>query len=277
MKGCPAECLWCSSPESQKFSPEILYIELHCKKCGRCVEACPIGAIALFKEEGIRIDRELCTGCGQCVEACPNQALELIGNDITVEELFQEVKKDNPFYRRSNGGVTIGGGEPTMQHEFVTEFLKKCEQQYIHTAMETCGYVKWEYLKELLNYLDIVYFDIKHMDPLLHKELTGLSNELILENVRRTSALRTMIIRIPVVPGYNDSDANILATARFAAEIGENLKRIELLPYHQFGTQTYSQLGREYRLKDVEPPSDSHMKRLRGIVGSCGVSVQIGG
>ncbi len=256
---------------------EILHNELYCKKWGRCVEACPIEVITVSEEEGVKIDRELCTGCGQCIEACPNQALKLVGNYMTVEELFQEVNKDSPFYRRSNGGVTMGGGEPIMQHEFLTEFLKKCKQHYIHTAIETCGYVKWEHLEKLLEYLDLVYFDIKHMDALVHKELTGVSNELILENARRVSAIRPMIIRIPVVPGCNDSGDNILATMRFAAELGENLKRIELLPYHKFGTQTYARIGREYKLKDVEIPSDDYMKRLKEIVESCGVRAQMGG
>ena len=277
MKGCPASCLWCSSPQTQNLAPDVLYIEPHCKRCGRCVEVCPIGAITLSKGESVKIDRELCTGCGQCVEDCPNQALELAGYEMTVEELFLEVKKDSSFYRRSNGGVTVGGGEPMMQHEFVIEFLKECKQRYINTAIETCGYVKWDYLEKLLKYLDLVYFDIKHMDDVTHKELTGLSNELILENAKRASAVRPMIIRIPVVPGYNDSDDNIVATARFATELGDNIKRTELLPYHNFGTQTYRQLGRGYKLKDVEPPSDSHMKRLKEIVESCGVSAQVGG
>jgi len=277
MKGCPLRCQWCSSPQSHETPPEILYIELHCKKCGHCVEACPIEVITLSEEEGVKIDRELCTGCGQCVEACSNQALELVGNYMTVEELSQEVNKDRPFYRRSDGGVTMGGGEPTMQHEFVTEFLKKCKQQYIHTAIETCGYVKWEHLEKLLKYLDLVHFDIKHMDALVHKELTGVSNELILENARRVSTIHPMIIRIPVVPGYNDSDDNILATARFATELGENLNRIDLLPYHKFGSQTYARIGKAYKLEDVEPPSDGPMKRLQEIVESCGVRAQIGG
>lgn len=277
MKGCPLTCLWCSTPQSQKMALEIIHIELHCVQCGRCVEACPVDAITLTEAEGLKIDRKSCTSCGDCVEACPNQALELAGSYMTVEELFREADKDSPFYRRSNGGVTVGGGEATMQHEFVGKFLEKCKAHYIHTAIETCGYIKWEHLEKLLQNLDLVYYDIKHMDPVVHKELTGVSNRRILANAKKTAAMRPMIVRIPLVPGYNDSDDNIFATARFAAELGGEFERIELLPYHAFGSQTYSRLGREYKLADVEPPSDEHMERLKGIVESCGVKAQIGG
>ena len=196
---------------------------------------------------------------------------------MTVAELLREVEKDSPFYRRSNGGVTVGGGEALMQHDFVTEFLKTCKQNYIHTAMETSGCAKWEHLEKLLGHLDLVYFDLKHLNTRLHKKLTGVSNERILENARRTSAKRPMIVRIPVIPWYNDSHDNISATARFAAELGENVLRIELLPYHKFGTQAYSRLGRKYELEDVEPPDDAHMQKLKMIVEACGVKAQIGG
>ena len=277
MKGCPLRCLWCSSPHTQQKGLELLHLETLCKQCGHCVEACPIDAITLLEESGHQIDRVRCTYCGECVEMCPNGALELAGRYATVEELYREVEKDSPFYRRSNGGVTVGGGEPTMQHEFVGEFLKKCKQHYIHTAMETCGYVQWSRLERLLEHLDLVYLDIKHMDPQAHKALTGVSNERILDNARRVSAVRPMIVRIPVVPGCNDSDDNIRATGSFVAGLGENLKRVELLPYHKFGTQTYGRLGREYGLTGVESPGDEHMERLREIVESCGVSAQIGG
>jgi pyruvate formate lyase activating enzyme len=277
MKGCPLGCLWCSTPQSQEGAVEILHIEAHCQKCGRCAEACPLEAITLSQEEGPRIDRDLCTRGGQCVEACPNQALELVGSRVTVEELFREVDKDSPFYRRSGGGVTVGGGEPTMQHGFVAAFLEKCQKHYLHTAIETCGYVKWEHLERILEHVDLVYLDIKHMDSAIHRELTGVSNELILENARRAAAKRPTILRIPVVPGCNDSEANILATARFAAGLGGKLERIELLPYHRYGTQTYRRLGRAYTLADVEPPDDDHMGRLKQLVESCGVSAQIGG
>ena len=269
--------MWCSSPHTQKNAPEVLHNNTICKKCGLCAQICEVSAIKFSEEEGPIINRKLCQSDGLCVDACPSQALELAGKPMTPEELFQEVDKDSPFYRRSNGGITVGGGEPTMQHEFVKEFLKKCKQRYIHTAMETCGYVKWAYLEGLLEYLDLVYFDIKHMDAAVHKEITGVSNDIILENARKVSAVRPMIVRIPIVPGCNDSDENIAATARFAGKLGKNLIRIDLLPYHLFGSQTYGRLGSVYKLEDVEPPSDDRMQQLKEIVESFGIQAQIGG
>lgn len=277
MKGCPLKCLWCSSPQTQKFSTEILYTESKCEKCLRCVDECPKKAIIFSDKEKIKIDRKLCNTCGQCVEICPNQALKLIGDQRTVEELFQDVMKDSNFYRRSNGGVTIGGGEPTMQHEFVAELLKKCKETYVHTALETCGYVKWENLEKILEYVDLLHFDIKHMDTLEHKKITGVPNELILENAKKAAKMRPIIIRIPLIPGYNDSEENLLNTGKFAAGLGENLLRVELLPFHKFGTGNYEQLGREYELKDLEPPSEEYMNKLKNLVESCGVKVQVGG
>jgi len=277
MKGCPLKCLWCSTPQTQNSSPDLLYIESNCKNSLCCVDICPEKAIRFSDKQKIEINRKLCNSCGQCVDSCPNQALRLVGDQRTVEELFQDVMKDSPFYRRSNGGVTIGGGEPTMQHKFVTALLKKCKETYVHTAMETCGYVKWEHLERILEHVDLLYFDIKHMDARIHEEITGVSNEIILENARKASDIRPIIIRIPLIPGLNDSEENLLNTGRFAAKLGENLLRIELLPYHKFGTGTYEQLGRKYKLKDVESPSEEYMNKLKKIVESCGVMVQVGG
>ncbi len=276
MKGCPLNCLWCSSPQSQKSSPEIMYLEVNCKKCGRCVEACPQEVMSL-SDEGIQINRELCTNCGLCAERCLNGALDLVGKKMSVEELFQEVKRDSGFYRRSGGGVTVGGGEPTMQYKYVSEFLKECQAHYLNTAIETCGYASWEHLRLMLENVDLVYFDIKHMDSNTHKKITGVPNRLILANARKIAQIRPLIIRIPLVPGCNDSEENILATARFAARLGKNLLRIELLAYHKYGTQTYSRIGREYQLKGLEPPAEGQMEKLKKLIESCGIRVQIGG
>jgi len=277
MKGCPLRCLWCSSPQTQNLFPEILHDAARCQRCGRCIEACAPRAIALLQDGRMKIHRKLCTSCGRCVEACPNQAFELVGRDITVEQLLNEVTRDSQYFRRSNGGVTVGGGEPTMQYEFVTAFLKSLKQLYVHTAIETCGYVNSKHLRTLLDFVDLVYFDIKHMDATVHKKAAGVSNKRILENARLLSASHSMILRIPIVPGYNDSEENIRASARLATELGENLQRVELLAYHKFGVHTYRSLGRAYAVDNLESPAQSEMLRLKKIIESYGVKAQIGG
>ena len=277
MKGCPMRCLWCSSPHTQNPSPEILYNVDTCQTCGDCIGACPAEAMMMSEGEGVRIDRELCNACGECIEACPNGALELAGDYVTPESLLKEIVKDSSYYRRSGGGITVGGGEPTMQHEFVLELLRRLNGLYIDTAMETCAYTQWEYLERLLPHLDLVYIDIKHMNAVTHTELTGVSNELILENIRKVASVSPLILRIPTVPGCNDSEENISATAKFAAELGENLKRVELLPYHRLGAETYARLGREYHLRNVELPDEGHLMELKKIIESFDVMAQTGG
>jgi pyruvate formate lyase activating enzyme len=277
MKGCPLKCVWCSSPESQGRNPQLMHILAHCTSCGTCIPSCPNEVISIDEHGVPQMAWEKCEHDGQCVDACPHQARELSGKFYTVEELYQEVAKDSPFYRRSNGGVTVGGGEPTLQHEFVDAFLQRCKKSYIHTAIETCGFVKWEFLEPLLVNLDLVYMDVKHMDSGVHREITGVPNDRILENVRKTAEMRPLVIRIPTIPGLNDTVENIMATANFAAELGDKLQRIELLPFHEFGSHTYSQIGMEYQIEEIKPPSEEHMESLRLIVESCGVTGQVGG
>jgi pyruvate formate lyase activating enzyme len=277
LKGCPLHCLWCSSPHTKSREPELLYDDGRCSTSGRCVEVCPQDALTLRGAGGIDIDRELCDGCGDCVEVCPSGALELAGRSMTPEQLFDEVAKDDAFFRRSGGGVTIGGGEPTAQHRFVLDFLKLCKRRYIHTAMETCGYVAWENLEQLIEHLDVLYVDLKHMDDEQHRAFTGVPNGVILENAQKSAERCRVILRIPVVPDFNDSDENILASARFAASLGAGVGRIELLPYHRLGVDVYRRLGETYRLRDVEPPDDLHLQHLKQLAESCGVEVRIGG
>ena len=277
MKGCPLKCVWCSSPQSQRGKPQLMHILAHCTACGTCISSCPHQVISIDDFGQPQMAWENCEHDGQCVDACPHQARELSGKFLTVEELYEEVAKDSPFYRRSNGGVTVGGGEPTMQHEFVDAFLQRCKKSSIHTAIETCGFIKWEFLEILLESLDLVFMDVKHMDTTIHREITGVPNERILENVRKAAQRRPLIIRIPTIPGLNDNVENIMATTNFAAELGGNLQRIELLPYHEFGTQTYDQLGMKYKIAEIKPPSDEHMENLRLMIESCGVTARVGG
>jgi pyruvate formate lyase activating enzyme len=277
LKGCPLHCLWCSSPHTRSGVPQLLYDEGKCSTSGRCLDVCPPKAISLRGTGGIEIDRDLCDGCGDCVEVCPSGALELAGRSVTAEQLVDELTRDSAFFRRSGGGVTIGGGEPTAQAEFVADVLGLCKRRYLHTAMETCGHVEWERLERLLEYLDLVYVDLKHMDDERHRDFTGVSNELILENVKRSAARCSVIVRIPVVPGFNDTEENIRATAGFAASLGDGFEHLELLPYHQLGVDVYKKLGHEYQLGDVEPPSGKSMESLKEIAEESGIEVRIGG
>ena len=275
LKGCPLSCKWCCNPEGQTAHPEISFIAAKCvgaKECkGPCAKACPNVALSLSPDGKPRTNRELCQGCGLCAETCLYEARHVSGKKLTIDELMAEVKKDEPFYLSSGGGVTLGGGEPLAQFKFTREFLKRCKESYIDTAIETCGYTPWEHLREVIKFVDTAYYDIKHMDPVKHKELTGVSNSLILKNARRLlSENKTkVIIRVPIIPGCNDSEENIKATAVFVAN--SSGQTMELLPYHRFGLSKYGQFDREYKMANSQGPSQEDMRRLREIVESAGL------
>jgi pyruvate formate lyase activating enzyme len=278
MKGCPLRCRWCSSPYTQSPHPEVLYIKSKCKGCGQCLEVCTKKAISRGNDPSkVKTDRALCIGCGECVASCPNGARELSGQPYTPEELFREVEKDAAFYRRSGGGITVGGGEPTLQAGFVGEFLALCRSHFFHTAMETSALTTWEKMEHILGSLDLVYIDLKHMDDNRHVQWTGASNRVILENIRRAARQNQMILRIPVVPGFNDSAENISEIARFAKVLGNHILRLELLPYHQFGVHKYDELERAYPIESIQPPSDERMTELRDIARAIGITVETGG
>ena len=281
MQGCPLACKWCCNPEGQRPYPQLRFLTIKCvgrDTCGApCVRACPEEAITLSEEGKPQIDWELCTNCGKCAEACPYRALTILGKRMTVEEVLAEVEKDRAFYNRSGGGVTVGGGEPLMQFEFVLAFLKRCKERFLDTGLETCGHAPWEHLKETSKYLGLIYYDIKHMDPEKHKELTGVSNKLILRNAKRALSGEVdskVIVRTEVIPGHNDSEEHIAAIARFVVESGG--KMIELLPYHALGSSKYKQLGMKYELTAIRPPSEEHMRKLRKLVESFGLKEMTG-
>jgi pyruvate formate lyase activating enzyme len=241
------------------------------------MEACPQKTISRGTDDvSVTTDRNLCIGCGECIDACVHQARELSGRYFTPEALFGEVEKDAAFYRRSGGGITVGGGEPTLQAPFVEEFFALCRSHFFHTAMETCALTSWDKLAPLLDLLDLVYIDLKHTDEIRHREWTGASNRMILENIRRVAKHHQVILRIPVVCGFNDSAENISQSAHFAKGLGENLLRLELLPYHPFGIHKYEELERPYALESVQPPTDEAMANLQDIASSFGIDVAIG-
>jgi pyruvate formate lyase activating enzyme len=277
LKGCPLKCLWCSSPHLQKRIPEILHDTGKCRKCRTCVKLCPQNAIAYDDLNTIRIDQAKCDECGLCVENCPHGALILTGKYYSVEGLLTEVEKDASLYRRSDGGVTVSGGEPAMQPGFISAFLNRCKQEHLHTAMETSGYASWRIMKSLIASLDLVYFDIKHMNDQTHRQLTGVSNQVILENIKRTVEHRPVILRIPTVPGLNDAFDNIVDTATFARSLGDHVIRIELLPFHKLAEGMYRRLDAEYSFGDLQPFDEETIGRIRDQIAYYGLNVQIGG
>jgi len=279
LKGCPLRCAWCCNPEGQEEYLEIKLTPSKCSECGSCLKICPTEAITLDRKRGndrVRIDRKLCTNCGKCIEVCFTGTLEYFGKYMTVAEVFNIVKKDEPFYNRSGGGVTIGGGEPTFQHAFTYALMKKCQENRIHVALDTCGYTLDSEGLKCLEEANLVLFDMKGMDPKEHLRNTGVSNKLSLRNLRRLADRGTpIIIRMPIVPGYNDSIQNIKDTAEFLSELN-SVERVDLLPYHKYGTVKYGQLGKIYRL-NVETPSQEYINSLKSTFERYGLKTQIGG
>ncbi len=274
MKGCPLRCLWCHNPEGQEFFPQIAFNDSRCIGCKGCVDACPQGAIK-FTEDGSRTDGGKCQNCGKCAEVCPTGARELVGKYMTAEEVFSEVERDTLFYRSSGGGVTVGGGEPTMQPRFLVEFLRKCHEQGIHTALDTSGYAEWKEMEEILKHVDLVLYDIKQIDLVKHAEYTGVSNELILENARRISSKGIpMIIRVPVIPGYTDGEDSVRSILEFAC-ILKSVAKVELLPFHRLGEPKYRKLGRSYAFERAQPPTDVCMQKLKQLVESFGLQAKV--
>ncbi|HZX45861.1 MAG TPA: glycyl-radical enzyme activating protein [Clostridia bacterium] len=266
LKGCPLRCRWCSTPESQSPRPELGLAADRCSGCGTCAEVCPAGAFSPAAEKGkAELDRAKCRGCFACVFECPAGALKKYGVPMTVEEVVAEICRDEVFYFHSGGGVTISGGEPLYQPRFTAEVLKESKRLGIHTAIESCLFAPWDHVEAILPWLDALYADIKLMDEGLHKHWTGAGNGLILENLRRIDASSyniEIIARIPMIPGVTDTDGNLSDAVEMLSRV-KKLKDIELLPYHRLGIETYRNLGREYSLKDLVPPSGEHMLERR--------------
>lgn len=276
LKGCPLRCLWCSNPESQKGTPELGFVMARCvgvETCGApCVTACPLAAIGLDAGGKAVLDRRVCDVCGKCADVCGQDALKRVGREMTVDEVLCEIEKDRPFYRRSGGGVTIGGGEPLAQPRFTAELLEAAQEEYLHTAIETSGHAAWPHFERVLHAVDLVHFDLKHLDPVRHQALVGHTNELILENLGRVLAIKQaheVVIRIPLIPGCNDSVENISASARYVARLG--FTQVELIPYHRFGVAKYAQYGMAYPLERTATVADAAVREHSALVERWGL------
>ena len=273
LKGCPLRCLWCSNPESQEPYPEILVRDELCSGCGGCGEICPQGAIS-FEQGRRKIDRSKCDDCLKCADACPTGAIGVVGLDMTVNQVMAEVKSDEHFYRNSGGGLTVSGGEPLMQWRFVRDLLRECKDEGIHTAIETSGYGEQDIVSKVLRNLDMVLFDVKHLQASHHKRGTGKDNKLILQNLRLISERVRVWLRFPIVPGYNDSEENINNLIELAGEIGA--ERVSLLPYHPYGIVKYEQLGRRYQLKELTSPGEDVVLAIQKRFENAGITAAIG-
>jgi pyruvate formate lyase activating enzyme len=265
LKGCPLRCAWCHNPESQSAEPELIMRSNRCLQCGACVEACPKDAIRL-DTDGPITDQGRCERCGLCVDACFSGARKLAGRELTVAQVMAEIERDRPFYDESGGGATFSGGEPLRQPEFLSELLISCRTQEIHTALDTCGYAPWSVLDRIRPYVDLFLYDIKTMAEAQHRALTGVSNRMILENLRALSELgHAIVLRVPVIPGINDGTDNIRAIGSLAAHL-PSVMWIELLPYHRIGVEKYGRIARPYSLPEIHPPSQERIAAISRIL-----------
>ena len=262
-KGCSLRCIWCHNPESFVAVAELSLAPDKCIGCGACVEACPAGAMSIDESGICECRRDLCMRCGQCAGGCFSGALEMIGRDVTVEDVMVEVRKDAPFYRRSGGGVTVSGGEPLIQGEFATALLRQCQAEGFHTALDTSGHVPWKTLVAAAEHADLVLYDLKHIDSANHDKYTGAFNDMILDNLRRLSSLGVGIeIRMPIVPGLNDSPHDIDAAGQFINSLDNNVVAVRLLAYHRLAASKYARLGRDNPAGDIELPDEDHLKKI---------------
>ena len=273
-KGCPLRCLWCHNPESAQSTPDLMTHNDRCIACLKCLEACPPGAITFHPRKGRIVHRQRCNRCLECVAVCPSKSLTAVGEMMTVDQIMTEVVKDELFFHRSGGGITVSGGEPLFQGPFVLELLKACKERGLHTALDTSGYGPWSVLEKLLEYLDLVLFDIKHMDPKAHTQGTGKSNALPLSNLRRIPREVKVWIRLPLIPGYNDSQENLDKVIALAREIGA--EKISLLPFNRYGDGKYLNLGRKIPLPDLHPSGKEKIKEIKTILEQSGLPVMVG-
>lgn len=279
LKGCPLRCLWCCNPEGQQGHPELKFVSANCNGCGRCIPVCHVNAISYDIEAAgnkIKINRELCTNCGKCSDVCYPGALDIFGKLITPDELLKIVKGDEIYYRESGGGVTIGGGEPSFQPAFTLEFIRECKKNYIHTAVDTCGYTSTDEGLKVLLEADLILFDLKGISTEQHKKNTGFPNEIILKNLKTLNDMgKPIIIRIPVIPNLTDTDENIELTAKFLSTL-KSVQRVDLLAYHEYGKTKYEQLGKNYTLSLVRV-AEEKLNDIKCIFERYGLSVQLGG
>jgi len=277
-KQCPLRCKWCHNPESILKESQLEWLEHKCIGCNTCIKCCDQGALS-FEEDGLHIDRAKCNSCGICADECPSTALHMFGEWWNLEDLYHEVQKDKVYYTQSNGGITVSGGEPTQQVDFISEFLKVCKENGISTALDTCGYASRQAYEKLLPFVDLVLFDIKEMDDTNHKEFTGVSNKLILENATWISEYigktqKKMWIRTPVIPNYTATERNIREIGEFIVKELNNIpERWDLLSFNLLCADKYSRLNMKWDLEGEKMMTREEMEHFFEIAKKSGVNL----
>ncbi len=280
-KGCPLRCPWCQNPESWEKAPQLMYNENRCLLCGKCKEACSLGAVQFAGGQGndrAHFQRDFCRRCESfnCVNTCSGGALRVAGYWMEAKEVVREARKDAPFYENSGGGVTLTGGEPLFQPRFAREILKGCQDEGIHTAVETCGLAAEESFKDLFPFLDLVLYDLKILDPEKHYQVTGCDNALIRENARSViRAGKPVCFRVPLVPWFTDGEDNLASIGNFLKEEGFD-GPVELLPYHQFGLNKFFQLGMEPPEGEIVEPARERVTKAKTVLQSLGLQCVVG-
>ena len=275
-KGCNLACQWCCNPECICPRPEVGLIKTLCTKCGKCAAVCPEEALVFEADELPRIDRQRCTGCGECVSVCNYKALVLYGRQMSVQEVFDAVRRDDLFYRASGGGVTVSGGEPLLYPQFVRSLFDQCRKAGIHTCLETSGYAPASALRQVLPSTDYVLHDLKHLNSNIHRQFTGKPNSLVLANAKLVvDSGVEVLFRMPLIPGINDSSQNVQETAAFLKGLGSSAHRIELLPYHRLGQSKYEALGRPYPMHGLLPPEPAYVESVKQAFEECGIRCSV--
>lgn len=269
LKGCPLQCKWCSNPESLKSTPQLGVYKSKCismKKCGACAEACPQkNTLQFYRGRLTKIDYSLCTNCNACYDACPSDAIKKWGEKLSVEQCMEIIRRDKGYFETSGGGVTVSGGDPILQSDFVAELFEECKKEGIHTCFESSFCGKWDMIENVMPYTDLFIVDIKHMDSQIHEENTGVSNKRILENLAYLSSQDTdIILRIPVIPDFNDDLENMKATANFILEkMNGKVRTLQLLSFMRLGEEKYQALGMEYLYGDIRLNRKGFQKEIK--------------
>jgi len=276
LKGCPLHCKWCHNPELQYFNQEIILLDSRCIGCGSCIEVCSQKALNLADGK-IKFKSKLCNKCLKCTEVCNAEALRIVGKWMTVTEVLKEIEKDKTFYRHTGGGVTISGGELLSQGEFALALINACKSKGISVALDTSGFGQWNVLKSLAKNSDLILYDIKHINPIKHKESTGKTNEVIIQNLNNLSKIpeirENIIIRMPLIKDINTDLDDIRKICFYLKELG--IKKVNLLPYHRLGEAKYSRLDRT--LRKFEPPTEDRIKEIIKIFISGNMDVLVVG